>query len=136
LEKPTKDSGHSAAPYHAISTALRRTGVFHLLARVSFLAAERKAQAPQKVTPTPKLCCYGTMAAKHTLHVALTEPLVSYVDQKVSAGHYATASEVVRAGLRLLIEQEDEKESGRLTRPKTIGGARPSDPPLGGTIDR
>lgn len=46
------------------------------------------------------------MAAKHTLHVALTEPLVGYVGQQVASGQYATASEVVRAALRLLIERD------------------------------
>ncbi|MBL6459003.1 type II toxin-antitoxin system ParD family antitoxin [Belnapia sp. T6] len=46
------------------------------------------------------------MAAKHTLHVALTEPLVQYVAERVASGEYATASEVVRTGLRLLIEQD------------------------------
>jgi putative addiction module CopG family antidote len=45
------------------------------------------------------------MAAKYSLHVALTEPLVRYVTERVAFGEYATASEVVRTGLRLLIEQ-------------------------------
>lgn len=44
------------------------------------------------------------MAAQHSRHVALTKPLVSFVDEQVATGHYATASEVVRAGLRLLME--------------------------------
>jgi antitoxin ParD1/3/4 len=52
------------------------------------------------------------MAAKHTLHVALTEPLVRYVAQQVASGEYATASEVVRAGPRLLIER-DRAEADR-----------------------
>lgn len=47
------------------------------------------------------------MPAQHTLHVALTEPLVRYVNDQVAAGRYATASEVVRAGLRLLIERAE-----------------------------
>ncbi len=46
------------------------------------------------------------MPAQHTLHVALTESLVKYVARQITSGHYATASEVVRAGLRLLIERE------------------------------
>jgi antitoxin ParD1/3/4 len=48
------------------------------------------------------------MAARHTLHVALTEPLVNYVGKQVASGRYATASEVVRAALRLL-EQSDPR---------------------------
>lgn len=46
------------------------------------------------------------MPAQHTLHVALTQPLVRYVGEQVATGHYATASEVVRAALRLLIERD------------------------------
>lgn len=46
------------------------------------------------------------MAAQHSLHVALTGPLVKYVGEQVATGQYATASEVVRAALRLLIERD------------------------------
>ena len=53
------------------------------------------------------------MPAQHTLHVALTEPLVKYVSEQVASGRYATASEVVRASLRLLIER-DKAETGPL----------------------
>jgi antitoxin ParD1/3/4 len=48
------------------------------------------------------------MPAQHTLHVALTGPLVKYVAEQVSSGRYATASEVVRAALRLLIERDGD----------------------------
>lgn len=47
------------------------------------------------------------MPAKHTLHVALTEPLVRYVRDKVAAGHHATASDVVRASLHQALERDD-----------------------------
>lgn len=50
------------------------------------------------------------MAAKHSLHVALTEPLARYVTERVASGQYATASEVVRTGLRLLIERDLAKD--------------------------
>jgi len=54
------------------------------------------------------------MPAQHTLHVALTEPLLKYVGDQVASGRYATASEVVRAALRLLIERgEAEVRSGQ-----------------------
>jgi antitoxin ParD1/3/4 len=46
------------------------------------------------------------MTAKHHRHIALTEPHARFLDQKVAKRHYASASEVVRAGLRLLIERE------------------------------
>ena len=62
------------------------------------------------------------MAAKHTLHVALTEPLVRYVGGQVGSGRYATASEVVRTALRLLIER-DEAAQNRPSEPKTAANA-------------
>lgn len=46
------------------------------------------------------------MPAKHTLHVALTEPIVRHVRREVESGHYATASEAVRQALELLIERD------------------------------
>jgi antitoxin ParD1/3/4 len=52
------------------------------------------------------------MAAKHTLHVALTEPLARYVAERVASGEYATASEVVRTSLRLLIERDLARADG------------------------
>lgn len=50
---------------------------------------------------------YGTaMSAKHSRHVALTEPLARFLDRQVAEGRYATASEAVRAALRLLEREE------------------------------
>ena len=46
------------------------------------------------------------MAAKRYRHIALAEPHDRFVERPVTEGHYASASEVVRAGLRLLIERE------------------------------
>ena len=57
------------------------------------------------------------MPAKHHRHIALTEPLIRFVERQVAEGRYASTSEVVRAGLRLLIERE---EAG--TRPVETGG--------------
>ncbi len=57
------------------------------------------------MTPTGSL--YDpAMAARYHRHVALTEPLARFLDQQVSEGRYASASEVVRAALRLLERQE------------------------------
>ncbi len=49
------------------------------------------------------------MPAKHSRHVALTAPLAHYVETQVAAGTYSSASEVVRAALRLLIEREEDR---------------------------
>jgi antitoxin ParD1/3/4 len=46
------------------------------------------------------------MSAKHHRHFALTEPHDRFVERQVTEGQYASVSEVVRAGLRLLIERE------------------------------
>lgn len=47
------------------------------------------------------------MPAKHHRHIALTEPLLRFVERQIAEGRYASTSEVVRAGLRLLIEREE-----------------------------
>lgn len=63
------------------------------------------------------------MVAKHTFHVALTQPLVAFVEQQVALGHFATASEVVRAGLRLLIGHGASSQAGAGLRP-AFGSSR------------
>ncbi|WP_238180134.1 ribbon-helix-helix domain-containing protein, partial [Methylobacterium haplocladii] len=45
------------------------------------------------------------MAAKHSRHIALTEPLIAYVEGQVAKGEYTCISEVVRTALRLMIER-------------------------------
>jgi antitoxin ParD1/3/4 len=47
------------------------------------------------------------------MNVSLTEELEELVQRKVESGRYTSASEVIRAGLRLL-EQEDELRETRL----------------------
>ena len=52
-----------------------------------------------------------SMVARYPRHIALTKPLASYVDDKVACGEYASASEVVRTALRLLIERDATQHS-------------------------
>ncbi|MFL9876575.1 type II toxin-antitoxin system ParD family antitoxin [Paraburkholderia megapolitana] len=52
------------------------------------------------------------------MSVSLTEHLCQFVDEQVNAGHYRTASEVVRDGLRLL-----EREQVRAQKPHGNAGA-------------
>ena len=47
------------------------------------------------------------------MNISLTEELEELVQRKVESGRYTSASEVIRAGLRLL-EQEDELRETRL----------------------
>jgi putative addiction module CopG family antidote len=42
------------------------------------------------------------MPSKHALNVSLTEYLSGFVETQVASGRFGTASEVVRAALRLL----------------------------------
>ncbi len=55
------------------------------------------------------------MAIRKTRNVSLTPELEALVDSKVASGRYRSASEVVRAALRLL----DERERWIDTNPKT-----------------
>ena len=50
------------------------------------------------------------MRVRTTLHVSLTPELEQFVQQRVASGRYQTASEVVREGLRLLEQQERDRE--------------------------
>jgi len=44
------------------------------------------------------------------MNISLTKPLEAFVQSKVDSGMYASASEVIRAGLRVLSEQETDKK--------------------------
>ena len=44
-----------------------------------------------------------------TINVSVPEPLEEFVQQKVASGGYSSASEVVREGLRLLQQYDDER---------------------------
>lgn len=51
------------------------------------------------------------MPSLSSLNVSLTPELEKFVRERVSSGRYATSSEVVREGLRLLQNQERETEA-------------------------
>lgn len=54
------------------------------------------------------------MATRTTLNVSLPVELGRFVEQMVNDGHYASASEVIRAAVRLLKEREMAQERADL----------------------
>ena len=50
------------------------------------------------------------MPSKSTLNVSLTPELTALIATKIKTGHYRSASEVVRAALRLL-DERDRREA-------------------------
>jgi antitoxin ParD1/3/4 len=53
------------------------------------------------------------MPSKHNLNVSLTEHLARLVADQVASGRFGTASEVVRAALRLLERDLEDQASAR-----------------------
>jgi len=43
-------------------------------------------------------------------NIHLTDPMQEYVRNQIACGTYANLSEVVRAGIRLLMEKENERQ--------------------------
>lgn len=60
-----------------------------------------------------------------SLNVSLTPELERFIAARVASGHYQSASEVVRAGLRLLLEREGatarRRADGTPRRPSQAG---------------
>jgi antitoxin ParD1/3/4 len=68
------------------------------------------------------------MPSDQTRNVSLTAELNAFIRVQVASGHYQNASEVVRAGLRLLAQQTDREALPTLPRadepPRTRAAAR------------
>jgi len=68
------------------------------------------------------------MPVRSSMNVSLTPELEQFVQSRVASGRYQTASEVVREGLRLLEEREQEREAAtRELRAKIQRGVRQAD---------
>ena len=63
------------------------------------------------------------MSNTPTRNISLTNELTAYIQAQVASGHYANASEVVRAGLRLLIEHDRALTDGVKAGPRTGSSA-------------
>jgi antitoxin ParD1/3/4 len=61
------------------------------------------------------------MPPRASLNVSLTPELAAYIAGQVASGRYRSASEVVRAGLRLLLRR-DEPAGAAPPRPAASGG--------------
>jgi antitoxin ParD1/3/4 len=61
------------------------------------------------------------MPSKSTITASLTPELTAFIAAKVASGHYRSASEVVRAALRLLVEQDRQRELGGKSEKARVG---------------
>jgi putative addiction module CopG family antidote len=64
------------------------------------------------------------MTKRKTMNVSLTPELERSVAERVASGRYRSASEVVRAALRLLEKEEREDPHEARLRPRTSRGGR------------
>jgi antitoxin ParD1/3/4 len=66
------------------------------------------------------------------MNVSLTPELAAFVQDRVASGRYGSASEVVRAALRLLEEDERLKRASAAAPSRATKGrpARPPGPPI------
>jgi antitoxin ParD1/3/4 len=67
----------------------------------------------QILTPATARSIPSPMPPKASLNVSLTPALTTYISSLVAAGQYRSASEVVRAGLRLLQREDAPSASAR-----------------------
>ena len=64
------------------------------------------------------------MPTDQTRNVSLTAELNAFIRAQVSSGQYQNASEVVRAGLRLLQRQHERDERRKASLTRDVGDAR------------
>jgi len=69
------------------------------------------------IADTSFLLARTSMRTRKTRNVSLTPELEALVDSKVASGRYRSASEVVRAALRLLDERDRRMERKLRTSP-------------------
>jgi putative addiction module CopG family antidote len=61
------------------------------------------------------------MPAKSSLNVSLTPEFTAFISTKLATGHYRSGSEVVRAALRLLAQQDDQRGHEKKSSGSSIG---------------
>ena len=67
------------------------------------------------LTPAAALLASLVMRTRRTMNVSITPELEQLVANSVASGRYSSASEVVRAALRLFEERERQSERRRAT---------------------
>jgi len=75
------------------------------------------------------------MAVAEKRTISLPEEHSSYIDDLVQSGSYASASEVVRAGLRALQERDAAVEKWLLSEVAPVYDAMKADPERGVSVD-
>jgi antitoxin ParD1/3/4 len=92
----------------------------HLAVLGERTGAKRPLAQQHSLMTRAEICCYRVrtfltllhaMPSKSTITASLTPELTAFIAAKVKTGHYRSASEVVRAALRLLLEQDRSQES-------------------------
>lgn len=76
------------------------------------MAARRRIQASRATVTQPKLAIFANSRyppLMATRNINLTDALDRFVAEKVESGSYQNASEVIRAGLRLLKDEEETR---------------------------
>lgn len=63
------------------------------------------------------------MPSRNTVNVSLTPGLVEFIGERVSSGRFASASEVVRAALRLLQNDEQSEKLATSAFSSKLGGS-------------
>ncbi len=58
------------------------------------------------------------MPSKNSLNVSLTPELTAFIEAQVASGRYRSASEVVRDGLRLLLDGRQLDQVERRAKPR------------------
>ena len=66
------------------------------------------------------------MATRTTLNVSLPAQLGQFIEQRIASGRYSSASEVIRAALRLLEECEGQRVPPAIARRHTGQSGKPA----------
>lgn len=61
--------------------------------------------------PVHQVCYQAGMPAKHSRHIALTEPVCTWIDTQIAKGEYLSSSDLIRTAIRVLRTQGEDRAS-------------------------